>query len=99
MHYLLIYDLADDYLERRAALRDEHLALAWQSSEHGELILGGALSDPYDTAILFFKGDSPDVAKRFAENDPYVRNGLVTSWQVRQWNTVVGDTSDSPVKP
>ena len=44
MHYLLIYDVVPDYVERRAAHRDEHLRLAWQSHDRGELILGGALA-------------------------------------------------------
>ncbi len=98
MHYLLFYDLAADYLERRPTFRAQHLALAWQAAERGELILGGALTDPVDTAILFFKGDSPEVAERFAANDPYVKNGLVKSWRVRGWTTVVGEMASTPVR-
>jgi uncharacterized protein len=91
MHYLLFYDLAPDYLERRPAFRSEHLALARQAHQRGELILGGALADPADGAVLLFRGSSPAIAARFAEADPYVRNGLVRSWRVREWTTVVGD--------
>ncbi|HZQ06796.1 MAG TPA: YciI-like protein [Anaerolineae bacterium] len=98
MHYLLIYDLSTDYLERRPAFRAQHLALAWQAADRGELVLGGALNDPVDTAILFFKGDSPEVAERFAANDPYVKNGLVKSWRVRAWTTVVGEMASTPVR-
>jgi uncharacterized protein YciI len=92
MRWVLIYDLVDDYLERRAALRSDHLALARAAHERGELLLAGALADPYDRALLIFAGDGPDAAKAFAEADPYVRNGLVTSWTVRQWNEVLVDT-------
>jgi uncharacterized protein len=91
MHYLLFYDLAPDYLERRPAFRSEHLALARQAHQRGELILAGALADPADGAVLLFRGASAEVATRFAEDDPYVRNGLVRSWRVREWTTVVGD--------
>jgi len=98
-HYVLLYDFVPDYIERRAALRDEHLAMAWDASERGELVLAGALADPVDGAILVFEGDSPDVASRFAESDPYVKNGLVTSWRVRPWTTVVGDDAATPVRP
>jgi uncharacterized protein len=98
MHYLLIYDLTTDYLERRAAFRKEHLALAWQASERGELIMGGALADPADEAILLFESSSPDVAERFAAADPYVKNGLVKRWRVRPWTTVVGKGASSPVR-
>ena len=98
MHYLLLYDLASDYLERRGEYRKAHLELAWQASERGDLILGGALADPADMAILLFKGSSPDVAERFATADPYVLNGLVTRWRIRPWTTVVGDAASSPVR-
>lgn len=98
MHYLLFYDAAPAYLERRSQFRTEHLTLAWQAHARGELILGGALADPVDGAVLLFQGKSPDVASRFAEADPYVRNGLVAHWQVRPWSTVVGDLASSPVR-
>ena len=99
MHYLLLYHLADDYLERRGAFRDEHLALAWAAHERGELILGGALTDPVDTSVLFFAGDSPAVAQRFADSDPYVLNGLIRKWEVRPWITVVGSDAATPMLP
>jgi len=91
MHYLLIYELAPDYLDRRGAFRAEHLSLARAAHGRGELKLGGALANPADRAILLFAGESPAVAERFAREDPYVRNGRVTGWTVREWTTVVGD--------
>lgn len=91
MHYLLMYDVVDDYLTRRAEYRGEHLALARAAHGRGELILAGALADPADGVVMLFKGDTPDAAERFAESDPYVRHGLVTRWRVRPWTTVVGD--------
>ena len=99
MHYLLMYDLGDDYLARRGRYRDAHLALAWQAQERGEIVVAGALSDPFDMAVLMFQGDSPEVAEKFARADPYVIHGLVTGYRVRQWNTVVGDNAATPVRP
>jgi uncharacterized protein YciI len=97
MHQLLLYDVVPNYVERRAAFRAEHLALAKAALDRGELVLGGALADPVDGAVLVFRGDSPAAAEAFARADPYVRNGLVTRWRVRAWNTVVGDGSAAPV--
>ena len=91
MHYLLFYDVVPDYVERRAALRAEHLALAQAAHARGELVLGGALAEPVDGAVLLFRGDSPTAAEAFAAADPYVKNGLVRRWWVRTWTTVVGD--------
>ena len=91
MRWVLIYDLVDDYLERRPALREDHLALARAAHERGELLLAGALADPYDRALLVFAGDGPARAEAFAAADPYVKAGLVRSWTVRQWNEVLED--------
>jgi uncharacterized protein YciI len=99
MHYLLMYDVAPDYVARRAALRDEHLTLAWRAHARGELVLGGALADPVDGTVLVFKGESAAVAEAFAAADPYVRHGLVTRWRVRAWSTVVGDDAATPIRP
>lgn len=99
MHYLLFYELAGDYLSRRGEFRNAHLELAWKASEHGELVLGGALANPVDGAVLLFKGNSPQVAEKFAKADPYVANGIVKRWYVREWTTVVGEGCTTPIKP
>lgn len=90
MHTILFYELVDDYLQRRAALREEHLEKARQSLNRGDLVLAGALADPVDQAMLLFRGDSTEAAEAFAKADPYVKNGLVKSWRVRKWTTVIG---------
>lgn len=98
-HFLLFYDGAPDYLERRPQYRDAHLAYAWAAVERGDLVLGGALADPVDGAVLLFRGEDRSAAEDFARADPYVANGLVAGWRVREWTTVVGDTAVSPVAP
>jgi uncharacterized protein YciI len=98
-HFILFYDLAPDYAERRASFRPAHLAKAWAASDRGELLLGGALTDPIDTALLVFAGESKAVAEDFARTDPYVLNGLVARWRVREWVTVVGPPAASPFRP
>ena len=99
MHFLLTYEMAPDYLERRAPLRGEHLKLAWESCDRGELLLAGAFADPADSAALLFKGDTPAAAEAFAAADPYVKNGLVKHWRVRKWTTVVGEEASISTRP
>ncbi len=99
MHYLLFYEVDDDYVSKRAEFRNEHLKKAWQSSERGELMLGGALANPLDGAVLLFKGDSPEIAERFAKADPYVTGGAVKRWYVREWTTVAGEDAAAPIHP
>jgi uncharacterized protein YciI len=98
-HFLLFYEAGADYLERRPLFRADHLAHAWAAAERGEIVVGGALADPVDGAVLMFSGADQSVAERFAEADPYVTNGLVANWRVREWNTVVGDLAANPVRP
>lgn len=89
-YYALFYEVADDFVARRAPYREEHLKLALAAHERGELLLAGALADPADGALLVFRGDSLEPAQTFAQKDPYVRNGLVKRWQARPWTVVVG---------
>jgi uncharacterized protein YciI len=96
-HFLLFYDFVPEYLERRVPLRAEHFKFARAAQARGELVLGGALADPLDGAVLFFLGEDRTVAEQFAEADPYVLNGLVTAWRVREWMTVVGADATTPV--
>ena len=91
MRWVLIYDLVDDYIERREVLRPEHLGLARAAHERGDLLLAGALADPCDRALLVFAADRRDAAEEFARADPYVINGLVSAWTIRQWNEVLTD--------
>lgn len=90
MHYLLFYDAVDEYEERRKPFRAAHLQYARAAAARGDLLLGGALAHPIDGAVILFQGDSPAAAENFAKSDPYVLNGLVKSWHVREWTTVVG---------
>ena len=98
-HFLLFYDVAPDYLERRGNYRSEHLRHAWDACSRGELIIAGALADPPDGAVLMFQGNDAAVAEAFARADPYVSSGLIKNWQVREWTTVVGENAASPVRP
>jgi len=90
MYWLLMYDLVDDYLERREALRPEHLALAQAAQLRGQLVLAGALADPYDMTVLVWKVEDASVIDRFVAHDPYVREGLVKRFRIRRWNVVIG---------
>jgi uncharacterized protein len=97
-HYVLNHDLVGDYLECRQADRGRQLAHARRPIDRGEVSLGAARADPAGEAILRFSGNTGEVARRFAEADPYVAGGLVTDWQVREWTTVVGAGAAHPAK-
>jgi uncharacterized protein YciI len=94
-YFLLEYSLVDDYVERRAPLRPQHLELARAAAARGELVLAGALMEPTDRAVLVWSTDDRGPIEAFVAADPYVRNGLVKSWTVRPWTVVVGSAAES----
>jgi len=88
-YYLLIYHVVDEYATRRTPYRKQHLRLAKEAHDRGELIMGGALADPTDKAILVFCSQDKGIIEEFARRDPYVLNGLVTHWEIRPWTVVI----------
>ena len=91
MYYILVYKTVDNYIERRAEFRQEHLGLAEEYNQSKGMVMAGALDDPPDEALLIFKGENDEAARSFVANDPYVKNGLIKEWYIRKWNVVVGD--------
>jgi len=90
MFYILFYKTVENYVEKRAPYRQEHLGYALAAHERGELFMAGALAEPADGAVLVFKGEGPQAAEAFARSDPYVKAGLIVEWQVRPWTVVIG---------
>jgi hypothetical protein len=89
-YFILSYDVVDDYLERRQEFRAEHLALATLETNRGLLRYAGAYADPADGAAMVFRCEDESVVRAFVDADPYVANGLVTKWHIREWTVVAG---------
>src|SRR5260370_36216353 len=87
----LFYEVVDNFAARRTPFREEHLRLAGEARERGELVLAGALAEPVDRALIVFHTEDKTKAEAFARKDPYVTSGLVKKWEVRPWNVVVGN--------
>ncbi len=90
MFCLLFYDYVENVVERRAPYREAHLKLARDWADRGALLLGGALADPVDGAVLLFQVQGPSEVEEFVRQDPYLAGGLVRAWRVRPWTVVVG---------
>ena len=65
-------------------------------SRRAPAVLGGALAEPVDRALLVFHVDDKSKAEAFARKDPYVLNGLAKKWEVLPWNVVVGNENLAP---
>ena len=89
MYFLLLYDVVDDYVTRRAPFREAHLELVRAARDRGEMPMAGSYGDPVEGALLLFRSPDASAAERFAAADPYVANGLVTRWRVLPWHEVL----------
>ena len=89
MHFALLYEYVPDVVERRKPFREAHLALLRRLHAEGRLLHAGAFQ-PVDGALLVFRTDSAADVEAFVKVDPYVQNGIVTRWRIREWNVVVG---------
>jgi hypothetical protein len=96
-YFVLFYDTVDNFLERRVPHRQAHLALVDEAYRDQSLVLAGALKP--DGALLLFRSHDAAVAESFARRDPYVVNGLVTAWRVREWAVVVGEDATPRQEP
>lgn len=98
-YFVLRYETVDGYVEKRAPFRMQHLDLAREAHARGELLLAGALADPTDGALLVFRAPDKSTVEDFARRDPYVVNGLIKTWEVRQWTVVIGNDPAEPGPP
>ena len=87
--FLLLYDVVPNYLEARTPFRPTHLELARAAYERGDLVLGGAYADPADGAVLVWNTADKAPIEAFVASDPYVKNGVVTRWRIREWTEVI----------
>jgi uncharacterized protein YciI len=95
-YFVLFYETADNYVERRAPYRTQHLELARAAHARGELLLAGALDNPPDRAVLVFRAPEKSTVEEFARRDPYVINGAVRRWEIRPWTVVIGNDPAEP---
>jgi len=77
-------------MEKRTAHRSNHFDLIQDYKSNGYFLMGGAYENQ-KTALLIFTVDDEKRVEDFVKSDPYVINGVVTSWNFEKWNMVTGD--------
>jgi uncharacterized protein YciI len=95
---LLSYEYVEDILERRGPHREAHLAHIREFSSGRSLVVAGAVGDPPSGGLFVFEsgGDPSPEAEEFADSDPYVRAGLVTSRRIEPWAVVANSWMTGP---
>lgn len=99
MHYLLRYQYVDGIDALREPYRAEHLSRMWAEADAGRLVIAGGAGDPISEGVIVFDVEDPAHIHAFAENDPYMKAGLITSYDVVPWRTVVGALAHTPLRP
>jgi len=84
-HWILKYTYCDNALEKRAPHRKEHLNLAKEFRSTGRIVMAGAYADLTGAECIF---TSKEHAVEFASLDPYVNNGVVKEYEVKEWSVV-----------
>jgi hypothetical protein len=89
-HFALIYEMVENFVERRKSYREAHLQHINDAHARGWIVMAGPLGDPPDGGLLIFRADSPATVEAWVRADPYVTNGIVVGSKVRPWNLVIG---------
>ncbi|KAL6077159.1 YCII domain-containing protein [Balamuthia mandrillaris] len=85
--FILFYEYVADAATKRPLHRAAHLRYAKEAADKGLFLMGGAWHDLSGAAIIL-NAPSMQAAEAFARADPYVRNGIVSSWKVKEWHVV-----------
>jgi uncharacterized protein len=85
MKYVLFYESGDD-LQTKAPLHfPAHSAYGQSFHEAGTLIAYGPFGNPEDEGSMAIF-TTREAAEQFARDDPFVLNGVVGSWTIREWD-------------
>ena len=87
MQYLVIAYDNDNALDRRLAVRDEHVAGVKKLMAEGKIINAGALIEDEKMvgSTLYIDFESDDDLDEWLENEPYVRNNV---WNMDEFQMV-----------
>jgi uncharacterized protein len=88
MRYAVIYESAEDAREKARTHFPAHKARWSEYQERGELLMIGTFSDGSGAMGIF---TTLDAAEEFVNGDPFLIHGVIRSWQIKEWNEVLGD--------
>ena len=83
MKYVLYYQSSPDVMERAPLHIAAHQARWQEFASEGTLLMVGPFANPQEGAMAIFT--TREAAERFAKGDPFVVNGVVSDWVVREW--------------
>jgi uncharacterized protein YciI len=79
-----------EVMAKNASTVAAHLARSNELHKKGSLLMAGAFLDnpdePVSTMGIF---PTREAAEEYAKGDPFVLNGLVTKWYIREWANIL----------
>jgi uncharacterized protein len=88
--YVLFYESADDVMSKAPPVYPRHLARLKEFRDRGDLLLVGTFGDPQAEGSMAVFG-SRDAAEEFVRDDPFVNEGVVKTWTLREWDEVASE--------
>ena len=89
MRYVLFYESSDDVASKAPVHMDRHGEHIDEFHAAGTLLQIGTFGDPQaEGAMGVFTTN--DAAEKFATTDPFVVNGVVRRWYIREWREILG---------
>jgi uncharacterized protein YciI len=86
--YVLFYESADDVLTNAPIHFPAHRERLDEFHARGSLLMSGTFGNPQEEGSMAVF-TTRDAAEEFATEDPFVVNGVVRHWHVREWNEVL----------
>jgi uncharacterized protein len=83
--YVLFYESADDVMSKAPLHFPAHSARCNEFHARGTLLMVGTFANPQEEGSMAIFS-SREAAEDFVNGDPFVLNGVVRSWHIREWN-------------
>ena len=83
----MFYETEPEGLAKAPAHFADHRKRLDEFHARGLLLMAGPLMGPNDRALGVFK--TREAAEEFIREDPFVLNGVVSKWSIREWNEVL----------
>ena len=88
MKYVLLYESAQVASSKAPKHGKAHQARLDDFRSRGSLVMTGSFTNPEDGSMSIFT--SREAAEEFIREDPFVVNGVITSWHIGEWDEVNG---------
>ena len=84
MIYMCLMDYCEDR-NRIAAVRPHHQAYLFALIDQGKLISGGSFLPDSDGGLFLYEAGTLHDAERLVQDDPYIREGLIATYKLREY--------------